>query len=280
MVQTRTRRDVTSGLSFIRKGWKKLTRRLRGGLQTRERHPDTDTNTYISFQISFTDISIQQQIEMRKALNKKMRTTTRRNTRINRSVTNLSRELRDQVPLSSVPLPVVPVTSVCPNDVTDDVDVFDVSCGESYQFRYQLCGPPQDYFDFQLVTSEPWTSGRLSKVYLSGELPGECRLVDAVHVTSPDRSLIKMTNRIGPSTLPCCMPLSIPARVDNLPFTTIHAAVCLRGSSQSRQMTQEFNVSEKQVQDWQKAMLDLAEMPQPKKACRGGSHDFPKKNEN
>jgi len=52
MVQTRTRRDVTSGLSFIRKGWKKLTRRLRGGLQTRERHPDTDTNTYISFQIS------------------------------------------------------------------------------------------------------------------------------------------------------------------------------------------------------------------------------------
>jgi len=48
----------------------------------------------------------------------------------------------------------------------------------------------------------------------------------------------------------------------------------------NRQMTQEFNVSEKQVQDWQKAMLDLAEMPQPKKACRGGSHDFPKKNEN
>jgi len=76
---------------------------------------------------------------MRKALNKKMRTTTRRNTRINRSVTNLSRELRDQVPLSSVPLPVVPVTSVCPNDVTDDVDVFDVSCGESYQCSSSDC---------------------------------------------------------------------------------------------------------------------------------------------
>ena len=39
-----------------------------------------------------------------------------------------------------------------------------------------------------------------------------------VHMTG--KSLIKMTNRIGPSTLPSGMPLRIPAQVYNLPFTT------------------------------------------------------------
>jgi len=40
----------------------------------------------------------------------------------------------------------------------------------------------------------------------------------AVHVTG--RLLIKMTNRIGPSTLSCGMPLRSPTHVDNLLFTT------------------------------------------------------------
>jgi len=45
----------------------------------------------------------------------------------------------------------------------------------------------------------------------------------------------------------------------------------------NRQTALEFNVSEKQVQDWRKVMLGLAKMPRAKKAHRGESHHFPRR---
>ena len=52
-----------------------------------------------------------------------------------------------------------------------------------------------------------------------------------------------------------------------------HADNCNNNS----QIAREFNVPEKQVWDWQKVALDLAEMPQAKKAGRVGKPSFPQK---
>ena len=45
----------------------------------------------------------------------------------------------------------------------------------------------------------------------------------------------------------------------------------------NRQTAWEFSVSDRQVRNWRKSMLDLAEMPQAKKASRGRKSSFPER---